>query len=71
MRAQTTLAGFKTKLLTLIRPTVKSVFGIHDPIGVSHLTNLRLGLNRLNFHKFRHKFEDAINALCPSNDGAV
>ena len=47
----------------------KSFFGIHDPIGLSHLCQLRVGLSKLNYHKFEHNFRDTINPLCPSNDG--
>ena len=50
-------------------PPSKSVFGIHDPMGLSHLTQLRVGLSKLNFHKFRHNFKDTINPMCPRNDG--
>ena len=60
---------FKTKLLSLIRPPAKSVFGIHDPIGLSYLTQIRVGLSRLNFHKFKHNFRDTVNPMCPTNDG--
>ena len=49
--------------------TAKSVFGIHDPMGLSHLTQLRVGLSKLNFHKFRHNFKDIVNPMCPTNDG--
>ena len=38
-------------------------------IGLSHLTELKVELGKLNFHKFRHTFRDAINAMCPSNYG--
>ena len=69
IRASPTIASFKSKLLVLIRPTAKSVYGIHDPVGLSYLTQLRVGLSRLNFHKFRHNFGDTIDAMCPSNDG--
>ena len=69
IRASPTVASFKSKLLVLIRPTAKSVYGIHDPVGLSYLTHLRVGLSRLNFHKFRHNFGDTIDAMCPSNDG--
>ena len=51
-----------------IRPPAKSVFGIRDPMGLSHLTQLRVGLSKLNFHKFRHNFKDIVNPLCPTND---
>ena len=48
---------------------VESVFGIHDPIGLSYLTQIRVGLSKLKFHKFRHNFRDTIDPLCPTNDG--
>ena len=38
-------------------------------LGLSHLTQLRVGLRKLNFHKFQHNFRDTINPMCPSNDG--
>ena len=47
----------------------KSVFGIHDPIGLSYLTQLRVGLSKLNFHKFKHNFRDTVNPMCPTSDG--
>ena len=50
-------------------PPAKSVFGIHDPIGLSYLTQLRVALSKLNFHKFKHNFRDTINPMCPTNDG--
>ena len=53
----------------MIRPPDKSVFGIHDPIGLSYLTQLRVGLSKLCFHKFKHNFKDSINPMCPTNDG--
>ena len=60
---------FKTKLSKLIRPTPKLVYGIHDPKGLVTLTQLRVGLSKLNFHRFRHNFRDTVNPLCPVNDG--
>ena len=66
--ASPTVASFKSKLLVLIRPTAKSVYGIHDPVGLSYLTQLRVSLSRLKFHRFRHNFGDTIDAMCPSND---
>ena len=69
IRLSSSVAVFKTKILSKIRPPTKSVFGIHDPKGLSHLTQLRVGLSKLNFHKFQHNFRDTINPMCPSNDG--
>ena len=51
------------------RPPANSVYGIHNPKGIAYLTQLRVGLSRLNFHKFRHNFKDTINPMCPINDG--
>ena len=69
IRLAPSLSTFKTKLLTIIRPPAKSVFGIHDPLGLSYLTQLRVGLSKLNCHKFNHNFRDTINPMCPTNDG--
>ena len=60
---------FSKKLLSIIRPPAKSVFGIHDPMGLSHLTKLRVGLSKLNLHKFRHNVKDTVSPMCPTNDG--
>ena len=42
------------KLLSIIRPPPKFVSRIHGPKGLSILTQLRVGLSKLNFHKFKH-----------------
>ena len=52
-----------------MRPLPKSVFGVHDTKGLSYLTQLRVGLCKLNFHKSQHNFRDTINPMCISNDG--
>ena len=69
IKASPTIASFKAKLLVLIRPTAKSVYGIYEPVGLSYRTQLRVNLSKLNLHKFQHNFRDAIDAMCPSNDG--
>ena len=55
--------------MTIIRPPPESVYRIHEPKGLSNLTQLRVGLNKLNFHKLMHSFRDTVNPLCPTNDG--
>ena len=35
----------KDHLLSLIRPKKKNIFGIHDPLGLRYLTQLRVGLS--------------------------
>ena len=69
IRLAPSVAVFKKKLLSIIRPPVRSIFGIHEPEGLSYLTQLRVGLSKLNFHKFRHNFRDTMNPMCPTNDG--
>ena len=69
IRLAPSVAVFKTKLLSIIRPPAKPVFGIHDPTGLSYLSQIRVGLSRLNFHKFKHNFRDTVRPMCPTNDG--
>ena len=56
---------FKKQLSKLIRPTSKKVYNIHEPKVYSILTQLCVGLSKLNFHKFKHNFCDTLNPLCP------
>ena len=63
------IAVFKSKTLSIIRPPTKSVFGINDPLGLSYLSQIRVGLSKLSFHKFEHNCKDIINSMCPTNDG--
>ena len=69
LRLAPSIAVFKKKLLSIVRAPAKSVFGIHDPIVLPYLTQLRVGLSKLNFHKFKHNFRDTINPMRPTNDG--
>ena len=55
--------------MSIIRPPAKSVFGIYDPLGLSYLSQIRVGLSKLNCHKFKHNFRDTVNPMCPMNDG--
>ena len=60
IRNSETINIFKSKILKLIRPTVNSIFGCHNPIGGKLLTRLRLGLSHLREHKFEHSFQDTL-----------
>ena len=51
------LGTLKKNIFSLIRPISKSTFGIHDPQGIKHLLQLRVGLNYLR-HKTTHNFLD-------------
>ena len=50
-------------------PPGKPVYWIHEPRGLSHLTQLRVGLSKSNFRKSKHNFKDTTNPMCPTNDG--
>ena len=69
IRLAPSVAVFKKMFLSLIRPPVRFIFGIHDSKGLSYLIQLTVGLNKLNFHKFKHNFRDTVNPMCPTNDG--
>ena len=69
IRLASSVAVFKQKLLSVIRPPGKPFYGIHDPKGLSYITQLRVGLSKLNYHKFKHNFRDTPNPMCPTNDG--
>ena len=69
IRQSNSIAIFKRRLFSLIRPSAKSAFGIQNPRGLSILTQLRVGLSRLNFHMFMHNISDTMNPLYPINDG--
>ena len=55
---------FKLSLLKFVRPVANSVFEINNRYGLKLLTRLCLGLSHLHYYKFRHNFQDCINAIC-------
>ena len=57
--------SLKKSLLQFIRPSPCSIFGVHNPSGVTLLTRLRVGLSHLRGHKFHHNFFDTENPSCP------
>ena len=58
---------FKTHITTFFRPKAKSIFGIHDPLGVRYLFQLRVSLSPLRSHKKRYKFIDTPSDICHCN----
>ena len=69
IRQLPTLGMFKKKLFSLIRPLPQPVYSIHDPKGFAILTQLHVGLSKINLHKFKHNFKDTGNPMCSINDG--
>ena len=64
IRISESIAIFKNRLLSFIRPMQSDVYNRFDPIGLKFLTHLRLDFSNLNEHRFRHNFQDCLNPLC-------
>ena len=69
IRESSSVSVFKKKLISQIKPPANFVYGIHNPKGVVYLTQLRVRLSKLNFHKFEHNFKNTINPLRLVDDG--
>ena len=59
----------KAHILSLIRPQKKTIYNIHDPLGLRYLFYLRVGLSPLRSHKKRHGFGDSLVDVCNCNYG--
>ena len=59
----TTIAQFKKKLLSIIRPVKNSTYRISDISGIRLLTRLRPQFSALNEHRFRHAFH-CLSLVC-------
>ena len=59
----------KDHIISLLRPKTKSIFGIHDPLGIRFLLQLRVSLSPLRSHKKRHNFIDTPSDTCHCNQG--
>ena len=64
IRNSDSLNIYKFSFIKFVRPVANSVFEINNPYGLKLRTKLRLGLNHLRYHKFRHNFQDCINPIC-------
>ena len=58
------LNSFKYGLTKLIRPNAKSIFKLHDSLGIKFLYQLRVGLSPLKCHKKNHHFVDTPDDWC-------
>ncbi len=58
---------FKNNINKLIRPPSKSIYSVHDPKGLKHIFQLRIGLSYLKSHKKNHKFTDTPTDRCDCN----
>ena len=64
-----TFDGLKDHILSLIRPSHKCTFGLHDPSNIRYLFQLRVGLNQLRSHKKYHNFLDTPSDKCLCKQG--
>ena len=62
--------SLKEHMLSLFRPKIKSIFGVHDLRGLRHLFQLTVSLSPLRSHKNRHNFIDAPSDTCHCNQGS-
>ena len=63
------LGVLKNNILSLICPVAKSIFKIHDPVGLRYLFQLRFTLNPLKGHKWRYNFRDIPSCICHCSHG--
>ena len=59
----------KGHLTSLIRPSMRSSFDIHNPSHLRYLFQLRLGLSHLRYHKKAHGFIDTSSDVCLCSNG--
>ena len=58
------LAIFKKNITAIIKPKPKSLYNIHDPVGLKYIFQLRVGLSPLKYHKKNHNFIDTPVERC-------
>ena len=47
-----------------------SIYNIYNPLRVKYLTRLRIRFSHLKEHKFKHNFQESIDPMCSSSNGA-
>ena len=62
-------SSIREHTFSLIRPKIKRTFGIHDPLGLRHLFQLRLHLSPLNQYKKCHNFSETPSDICECKYG--
>ena len=61
------VTSLKAHILSLIRPKIKSTFGIHEPLGLRYIFQLRVKFSPLRNHKRHHNFADTPSEICECN----
>ena len=57
---------FLKNINTFFCPKANNIIGIHDPVGLRYLFQLRVSLRS---HKFHHNFADTPSEICRCNQG--
>ena len=57
---------FKKEILKFKQPWSIFFYNYHNPIGIKHVTRIRLGLSHLREHRFKHSFQDSVSPTCNS-----
>ena len=55
---------FKKEILKLTRASSNTFYNRHNPFAIKYITRIRLVLSHMREHKFKHSFQDSINAIC-------
>ena len=58
---------FEKCILSFIRPIPNSIYNIHNLLGVTYLTKLRIRFSHLKEHEFKQNFQDLIDLMCSCN----
>ena len=64
LRNSKSFVVFKNSILKFIRPSPRNFFNCNNYKGIRLITLLRLGMNHLREHKFKHNFQDCLNPIC-------
>ena len=63
--------SLKDHVLSLFRPMIKSIFCVHDPVGLRYLFQLRVRPSPLRSHKSHHNFIDTPSNICQRNQDFI
>ena len=64
LRNSKSFVDFKNSILKFIRPSPSNVFNCNNYKSIRLITQLRVGMSHLCEHKFKHNFQDCLNAIC-------
>ena len=64
IRDAESIKQFKSMLKNFFSLDQRSLFSIHDPVGLKLLTRFRLQFSHLNEHKFCYNFKDCVSPMC-------